>query len=181
MPRTSPPSAAFAAYRPESREPTSDRELLNFKNGRMHHVRSIHGASMARRPTPYSRSETQELLARSEGERRERMLSDDMICLSDAARLAGVASPLLRKWVNEGRVIGLEWRPRDWRLPAWQFKEPFWELLGTLASALGTAQGWALLTFLETPHPALQGATPKEALLRGVGAARIREIAEAAE
>ncbi|MDH4392551.1 MAG: hypothetical protein QE285_14150 [Aquabacterium sp.] len=45
-----------------------------------------------------------------------------------------------------------------------------------LARALGTTDGWALLSFLETPHGALEGATPRAAIEQG-RAERVLEIA----
>lgn len=96
---------------------------------------------MARRTADLSVAETRALLASSEGQRRARMASQDMICLSDAAQLAGATPAMLHQWIKEGQAIGLEWQPGDWRLPAWQFEPPVWELLESLASDLGAKKG----------------------------------------
>lgn len=101
-----------------------------------------------------------------------------MLTLTEAAHLAGVSQLVLGEWVKEGRAIGLEWPPGEWHLPAWQFEAPIWNVLESLGVALGVKEGWALLTFLETPHGGLDGVAPKEALLRGVSVDRIQLIAE---
>ena len=36
-----------------------------------------------------------------------------------------------------------------------------------IAEALGTTEGWALLSFLESPHGALEGHTPRQAIEQG--------------
>jgi hypothetical protein len=41
---------------------------------------------------------------------------------------------------------------------------------------LGTTDGWALLAFLETPHGALDGTTPRAAIEQG-HAERVLELA----
>ena len=45
--------------------------------------------------------------------------------------------------------------------------------------ALGTTDGWPLLAFLESPHPALDGQTPRVALEQGVDAKRVLGLATA--
>lgn len=42
-----------------------------------------------------------------------------------------------------------------------------WDALPRLSAALGTAEGWALLSFLESPHGALNGITPRQAIEQG--------------
>lgn len=42
-----------------------------------------------------------------------------------------------------------------------------WDALPLLSAALGTAEGWALLSFLESPHGALDGITPRQAIEQG--------------
>lgn len=54
------------------------------------------------------------------------------------------------------------------RLPRWQFDPAVWEALPELARALGTKDGWALLTFLESPLGGLNGLTPRQALEQGL-------------
>ena len=49
-------------------------------------------------------------------------------------------------------------------------------MVSKLAAALGTTDGWALLAFLESPHGALGGATPRAAIERGQ-AERVLDVA----
>jgi len=39
--------------------------------------------------------------------------------------------------------------------------------LPRLSTALGTKEGWALLAFLESPHGALDGLSPRQAIEQG--------------
>jgi len=42
-----------------------------------------------------------------------------------------------------------------------------WAALPRLSTALGTKEGWALLAFLESPHGALDGLSPRQAIEQG--------------
>ena len=53
------------------------------------------------------------------------------------------------------------------RLPRWQFEPMVWKTVSRLSTALGTTEGWALLSFLESPHGALGGTAPRLALEQG--------------
>lgn len=134
---------------------------------------------MARHDKAYVSATTKSLLAASKGHRQARLESEDMRSLDDAAALADIVPAMLEQLIKEGRAIGLRDERGEWRLPAWQFDGSVWELLDGLASALGVTEGWALLTFLETPHAALDGVTPRDALIRGVGVTRVRGLVEA--
>ena len=52
-----------------------------------------------------------------------------------------------------------------------------WDQLPRISAALGTTEGWALLSFLESPHGALGGLTPRQAIEQG-RADRVAAIAE---
>lgn len=101
------------------------------------------------------------------------MLSTDM-----AADLVGTTRVTINAWIAKGRAIGLTQTRRGFRLPSWQFEPACWEALPWISKALGTRDGWALLTFLETPLGALDGQTPRQALEQG-HAARVVELAGA--
>jgi hypothetical protein len=42
-----------------------------------------------------------------------------------------------------------------------------WDALPRLSAALGTTEGWALLSFLESPQGALDGRSPRQAIEQG--------------
>lgn len=118
--------------------------------------------------TPYvSASETQALLRSSLAARNARLEASDMVNTDQAAKLAGTTRVTINAWIAKGRAIGLPRTRRGFRLPAWQFEPALWGLIPRLFKALGTLDGWALLSFLETPHGGLDGATPRQALERG--------------
>jgi hypothetical protein len=48
-----------------------------------------------------------------------------------------------------------------------------------MAAALGSTDGWQLLAFLESPHPALDGQSPRTALEQGTPAQRVIDLATA--
>ena len=90
-----------------------------------------------------------------------------MLSVAQAARYAGTTVLTIRSWILIGRAIALE-RPRNsYRLPRWQFEPALWDAIPHLAEALDTNQGWALLSFLETPCGALNGRTPRQAIEHG--------------
>lgn len=90
-----------------------------------------------------------------------------MVNTDQAADMAGTTRVTINAWIAKGRAIGLPRTRRGFRLPAWQFEPALWGLIPRLFKALGTLDGWALLSFLETPHGGLDGATPRQALERG--------------
>ena len=73
----------------------------------------------------------------------------------------------INAWIVKGRAIGLTQTKRGFRMPRWQFEPSMWVALPRLSAALGTAGGWALLSFLESPHGALNGITPRQAIEQG--------------
>jgi hypothetical protein len=109
--------------------------------------------------------------------RNARLAADDMVSTDEAAELAGTSRVTVNAWIAKGRCIGLSQTKRGFRLPRWQFEPLVWPLVPKLAAALGTTEGWALLAFLETPHGALGGVTPRAAIEQGQGK-RVLDIAE---
>lgn len=99
-----------------------------------------------------------------------------MISTDEAAEMTGTTRVTVNAWIAKGRAIGLTQSKRGFRMPSWQFDSPMWDLLPGLSQALGTTEGWALLSFLETPLGGLDGATPREAIERGAGA-RVIDLA----
>lgn len=121
-----------------------------------------------RLPTDYvDASEVRALLANSLAARQQRLAADDMLTTDEAATLVGSTRVTVNAWIAKGRAIGLTQTVRGYRLPRWQFEPRMWAALAGLAPALGVKEGWALLSFLESPHGALQGRTPRQAIEQG--------------
>lgn len=102
-----------------------------------------------------------------------------MVTTDEAARLVGTSPVTINAWIEEGRCIGVSNLRRGFKLPSWQFKPEIWPVLRQLAECLGTRDGWRLLSFLETPSMALDGATPRIALEQGMPGSRILALATA--
>ncbi|MCM5681555.1 hypothetical protein M8A51_18675 [Schlegelella sp. S2-27] len=115
-----------------------------------------------------SLAETKALMAGSLAMRQQRLDAGDMVSTDEAAQMTGTTRVTMNAWIDSGRAIGLTRIKRGFRLPKWQFDAPMWDTLPRLTKALGTNEGWAVLTFLETPHPGLDGATPRQAIERGM-------------
>lgn len=140
-------------------------------------VRPSRRATPLRRASEYaSVEETQALLTSSLAARNARLAAADMVSTDEAAALAGTTRVTINAWIDKGRCIGLTQTKRGFRVPTWQFEPSFWPLVPKLSRALGTADGWALLAFLETPQGALEGATPRNAIEQG-RAQRVLDIA----
>ena len=114
-------------------------------------------------------SETRALMAGSAAARQRRLDAGDMISTDQAAEMNGTSRVTMNAWIAKGRAIGLTQTKRGYRMPAWQFDSPMWDVLPRLSQGLGTKEGWAMLTFLETPLGGLDGVTPREAIERGHG------------
>ena len=102
-----------------------------------------------------------------------------MISTDEAAALAGTTRVTVNAWIKAGRCIGLAHLRRGFKLPRWQFEPAIWPVLQPLAKALGTNDGWQLLSFLESPATALDGQTPRAALEQGTAPGRILALATA--
>lgn len=122
---------------------------------------------MAKHPPPTHIPIPADLLARSQEARRKRLEAGDMLTTEAAAALAGTNRVTVNTWINKGRAIGLTQAKRGYMLPRWQFDHPMWDMLPKLSAALRTAEGWALLAFLETPLGGLDGSTPRQAIEQG--------------
>ena len=122
-------------------------------------------------------AEVRALLANSLAARQQRLAAADMISTDEAAQLADTTRVTINAWIAKGRAIGLKQTRRGFRLPRWQFESTMWDHLPRIAAALGTTEGWALLSFLESPHGALGGLAPRQAIEQGQ-ADRVTAIAE---
>jgi hypothetical protein len=96
-----------------------------------------------------------------------------MVSAGDAAHLVGTNVRQIETWVGAGRCIGLVAQDGHLKLPRWQFDTAIWPLLKDLARSLGTADGWFMLAFLETTHPALDGLTPRSVLEQDLSSMRM--------
>lgn len=123
-----------------------------------------------------SLDETRALLSTSLAARNARLALDDMVSTDEAAELANTSRVTVNAWIAKGRCIGLSQTKRGFRLPKWQFEPRVWPLIPKLAAALDTTDGWALIAFLESPHGALGGITPRAAIEQGL-TNRVLELA----
>lgn len=114
-----------------------------------------------------SAAETRALLRRGLAARMSRLAADDMMSVGEAAAIGGTTKATLRRWIAQGRCIGIKDHKGSLRLPKWQFDARFLPCVQQLSRALGACDGWVLLTFLESAHGALEGATPREVAERG--------------
>ena len=122
----------------------------------------------AHKPDTYvPASAVRDLLAHSLDARQQRLGAADMISTDDAARLVDTTRVTINAWIAKGRAIGLTQTKRGFRMPRWQFEPAMWAAIPKLSAALGTTEGWALLSFLESPHGALGGLTPRQAIEQG--------------
>jgi hypothetical protein len=136
-----------------------------------------HGSSS---DSPYTTAaQTQALLRSGAQYRRERMDAADMISTDEAAALAGTTRVTVNAWIKAGRCIGVAHLRRGFKLPRWQFEPAVWPVLQPLAKALGSNDGWQLLSFLESPATALDGQTPRAALEQGATLERMLALATA--
>ena len=129
---------------------------------------------------PYaSEAQTAALLGRGAEYRRQRIQASDMISTDEAAELTGATRATINTWIKTGRCIGVSHLRRGFRVPKWQFEPYVFPVLQSLAKALGTTDGWRLMSFLETPLDALDGLAPRTGLEQGVSAQRIIDLANA--
>ncbi len=112
--------------------------------------------------------------------RRDRLQATDMLSTEQAAELTGTTRVTINTWIKNGRCLGLVHLRRGFRLPKWQFEPWIFPLIQPLIQALGAADGWQLLAFLESPQQALDGQTPRTALEQGTPPQRILALATAA-
>lgn len=118
--------------------------------------------------SPYvSIQATQDLFSHSLAARQARLSAGDMVSTDEAAAHVGTTRVTINAWVEKGRCIGLTQTKRGFRIPVWQFDPQLWDLIPKLSKTLGTTEGWALLSFLESPLGSLDGRTPRLAIEQG--------------
>jgi hypothetical protein len=123
-----------------------------------------------------SASEVSTLLAGSLAARQQKLAAADMVSTDEAAQLVNTTRVTVNAWIAKGRAIGLTQSKRGFKMPRWQFEPLIWDAIPHLSKALGTTEGWALLSFLESPQGAFAGLTPRQAIEQG-NATRVIEIA----
>ena len=129
---------------------------------------------------PYAtEAQTAALLRRGAEYRRQRINASDMITTDEAADLSGSSRVTINAWIKSGRCIGVTHLRRGFKMPKWQFEPYVFPVIQSLSEALGTTDGWQLLSFLETPHEALDGLAPRIALEQGLSGQRIVDLAAA--
>ena len=132
----------------------------------------------AKKSDPYASAEESAAVLRSGAEfRKNRMAAADMLTTDEAADMAGVSRVTINTWIKQGRCIGIANLRRGFKLPKWQFEPQVFEVIQPLFKALGTTDGWVLLSFLESAHQALDRRTPLVALAQGEPAERILQLA----
>lgn len=129
--------------------------------------------------SPYASAKvTKALFSAGAAARMQRLNAGDMLTTDEAAKFASTSRVTINAWISEGRAIGLRPTRGGYRLPKWQFEPAVWDVLPLLSKALGTIEGWALLSFLETPLGGLGGRTPRQAIEQGAGTLAV-ELAQA--
>ena len=129
---------------------------------------------------PYaSQAQTSDLLRHGAEYRRQRINASDMITTDEAAERTGTTRVTINAWIKSGRCVGVAHLRRGFKVPKWQFEPWVFPVIQSLSEALGTRDGWSLLSFLETPHEALDGWPPRLALEQGVPGQRIVDLATA--
>jgi hypothetical protein len=129
---------------------------------------------------PYAtEAQTAALLRRGADYRRQRINASDMITTDEAADLSGTTRVTINTWIKSGRCIGVTHLRRGFKMPKWQFEPYVFPVIQSLSEALDTTDGCQMLSFLETPHEALDGLAPRIALEQGVTGQRIVDLATA--
>lgn len=122
----------------------------------------------------YAPSAATEILLRSGRRwRRDRLRAADMITIREAAALTGTDDSQVTSWIRHGGCIGVATAHGRIVLPRWQFEPPFLFFIRDICDALGTTDGWELLSFVETGSAALDGLTPRTALEQGMSHTRV--------
>ncbi|MDN8618324.1 hypothetical protein [Variovorax ginsengisoli] len=132
---------------------------------------------MAAKDRYASTKATAALLRAGRRYQRDRLRAADMISLGEAASLMEVEEATVVAWVRTGKCIGI--LGRTMALPRWQFDPLVWPATQVVGNGLGTTDGWQVLSFMETPAPALNGLTQRVALEQGVPISRTAGVAMA--
>ena len=127
-------------------------------------------------------SVTRKLLSESLERRLAILDAADMLTTDQGADLMGMTRAEIVDRIKRGAALGLVGPKRGYKLPRWQFEPLVWQSLARVSEALGSTEGWEVFSFLETPHGALAGATPRRALEQGrveeaLGLAAARSVA----
>lgn len=129
---------------------------------------------------PYaSEAQTKALLRFGAQYRLQRIQSADMITTNEAAAQSGTTRVTMKAWIKSGRCMGVSHLRRGYKLPRRQFEPFIFPVIAPMAAALGSTDSWQLLAFLESPHPALDGQSPRTALEQGTPALRVINLATA--
>ena len=140
---------------------------------------NIHAGRLPAADAYATEAQTTALLRRGADYRRQRISATDMVSTEEAADMSGTSRVTVNAWIKSGRCIGVAHLRRGFKMPKWQFEPYVFPVIPQLFQSLGTTDGWQLLSFLETPHPALDDLTPRTALERGISATTIVELAAA--
>ena len=111
--------------------------------------------------------QTNELIAAGLPHRRTRLEAADMLSAGEASELMGLSGGAVTRAVAEGKLLGFHVAGLGIRLPSWQFPEPMSSAMLKVISGLGTRDPWSVRAFLERPHGALGGRTPRAAIEQG--------------
>lgn len=106
---------------------------------------------------------------------RTRLAAADMLTVAQTLEVLGISEDVLMGWIGSNRVLALGHPALGLHMPKWQFEQPLLGSIQALASARG-GSAWDLLSWLETPHGALDGITPRAAIERG-NVSRVVELA----
>ena len=112
-------------------------------------------------------SVTRALLKQGRPAHLERLAAADMLSPTEVARLLGTPRATIDAWIHTGRALVLTRTKRSLRLPRWQFEPQLWEALPKVMAALGTRDGSAVLSFLESPLGSLGCRNPRQAIEQG--------------
>jgi len=117
---------------------------------------------------PYaSESQTNALLRFGAQYRLQRIQAADMITTDEAATLSGTTRVTMNAWIKSCRCIGVSHLRRGYKLPRWQFEPFIFPVIAPTANALGTTDGWQVLTrhwMASLPAPRWSKAPPHSAL-----------------
>lgn len=124
-----------------------------------------------------SQEEMSRLMASGLSWARSYMSVNGMISAVDAASIVGMSVESLIRAAEAGEAIGIRTEGGDFKFPIWQFNSPFRTVIKSVGRVLYPTNGWALLNFFVSSHPALDGASPKSALETGVSIERVLNLA----
>lgn len=111
--------------------------------------------------------------------RSARLAAADMLTIKQAASLLNVEPSTVLAWSRRSQCIAIVDTEGSLRLPKWQFQPEVWLVIEDVVEALGTADGWQVLFFLESPADSLAGLTPRTVLERGASVERVLAAAVA--